>query len=200
MVELSAGGRLCQSRPLAHVPEAMTDLIRRIAEERDAGAFGELFAAWAPRVKSFLMRQGADPATAEDLAQETMLAVWRKAALFSADKGTLAGWIYCIARNLRIDRVRREPVWQDLPQGHLETADEGSGPDAATEEAERGRRLKAALAGLPADQREAITLAYIDGLSQSEIAARLALPPGTVKSRLRLAYRKLRTAVEDLKQ
>ena len=177
---------------------AMTDLLRRLAEDRDTAAFQQLFQAYGPKIKSYMVRQGADLGTAEELAQETLLMVWRKAALFSPDKGTPASWIFRIARNLRIDRLRREPVWYGLPD-HFDQADEDQvPPDEALSAAERRVRVRSALATLPDDQRVAVTLSYIDGLSQQQIAERLSVPLGTVKSRMRLAYAKIRAAVEDL--
>jgi RNA polymerase sigma-70 factor, ECF subfamily len=177
----------------------MADLLQQVALHRDVDAFKELFQSYAPRVKSYMMRQGADANTAEELAQETLLTVWRKAALYSGEKGSPTTWIFTIARNLRIDRLRREFPWQELPEGHDETASSDILPDEAVSEAERKARVQAALATLPEDQHEVVTLSYIDGLSHSEIADRLKLPLGTVKSRMRLAYQKIREAVEDLK-
>ena len=98
-------------------PRSIADLLRRVAERGDVEAFRSLFQAYAPRVKSYMMRQGADAGTAEELAQETLLAVWTKARLYSGEKGSAATWIYTIARNLRIDRLRRETPWQELPTG-----------------------------------------------------------------------------------
>jgi RNA polymerase sigma-70 factor, ECF subfamily len=177
----------------------MADLLQQVAVNRDIDAFRQLFQSYAPRVKSYMMRQGADANTAEELAQETLLTVWRKAALYSGEKGSATTWIFTIARNLRIDRLRREFPWQELPEGHEETASGDILPDEAVSEAERKARVQAALATLPEDQLEVVTLSYIDGLSHSEIAERLKLPLGTVKSRMRLAYQKIREAVEDLK-
>jgi RNA polymerase sigma-70 factor (ECF subfamily) len=157
-----------------------------------------LFQTYAPRVKSYMMRQGADPNTAEELAQETLLTVWRKAALYSGEKGSPTTWIFTIARNLRIDRLRKEVAWQELPDGHEEEASDDTPPDEAVSERERQERVQSALAALPADQQEVVALSYIDGLSHSEIAERLKLPLGTVKSRMRLAYQKIRESVEDL--
>ena len=89
----------------------MADFLQRIAERGDVEAFRKLFQSYAPRVKSYMMRQGADSNTAEELAQETMLTVWRKAGLYSGEKGSATTWIFTIARNLRIDRLRREMTW-----------------------------------------------------------------------------------------
>ena len=178
----------------------MPDLLLRIATERSDGAFRRLFEEFGPRIKNYMVRQGADAATAEELAQETLLSVWRKAGLYSAEKGTPATWMFTIARNLRIDRLRREVVWQELSNELTEDMQsEDAAPDDMASERQRQLRVQGVLAGLPADQREVITLAFIDGLSHSDIAQRLSLPLGTVKSRLRLAYQKVRDALEDLK-
>jgi RNA polymerase sigma-70 factor (ECF subfamily) len=168
----------------------MADLLQRVAANGDVEAFRALFQSYAPRVKSYMMRQGADPRTAEELAQETLLTVWRKAALYSDDKGSATTWIFTIARNLRIDRLRKEVAWQPLPEPT---------PDEELSERERSEKVRSVLAELPADQSEVVTLAYVEGLSHSEIAQRLGLPLGTVKSRMRLAYQKIRDALEDLR-
>ena len=178
----------------------MLDLITRIAEERSDAAFRELFAAYAARIRGYMMRNGADPATAEELAQETLFTVWRKAGLYSPEKGTPSTWIFTIARNLRIDRLRRQVPWQELSQDHAESiAADDPVPEEAVAERQRQTRVQQVLAELPPDQREAVTMAFVDGLSHSEIAERLSLPLGTVKSRIRLAYEKLRHALEDLR-
>jgi len=175
------------------------DLLQKVAVHRDADAYRQLFETYAPRVKSYMIRQGADPTTAEELAQETLLMVWRKAALYSGDKGSATTWIFTIARNLRIDRLRREFAWQELPEGHAELPSSDPAPDDIASEAERRVLVQAALAALPPDQQVVVSLSFNDGLSHSEIATRLGLPLGTVKSRMRLAYQKVREAVEDLK-
>jgi RNA polymerase sigma-70 factor (ECF subfamily) len=178
---------------------SMADFLQRIAEGGDVEAFRKLFEAYAPRVKSYMMRQGADANTAEELAQETLLTVWRKARLYSGDKGSATTWIFTIARNLRIDKLRREQTWVGLPDGYDQEASPDATPDEALAQEERRVRVQSALAELPPDQHEAVVLSYIEGLSHSEIAERLKLPLGTVKSRMRLAYLKIRDAVEDLK-
>lgn len=178
---------------------SMADFLQRIAERGDVEAFRKLFQSYAPRVKSYMMRQGADANTAEELAQETMMTVWRKASLYSVEKGSATTWIYTIARNLRIDRLRREMTWVSLPEGHEQEPSSDALPDDVLSERERKSRVQAALSGLPPDQLEVVSLSYIEGLSHSEIAERLGLPLGTVKSRMRLAYQKIRELVEDLK-
>lgn len=191
--------------PLPRPPRAgprgmMSDLLSRIAKDRSEEAFRKLFEDYGPRISSYMMRRGADAALAEELAQETLITVWRKAALYSPEKGSPSTWIFTIARNLRIDRLRRETPWQELTDQHAASIpSEDTPPDVAVSERQRETRVRAVLKDLPADQLEVVTLAYIEGLSHSEIADRLKLPLGTVKSRIRLAYQKVRAGLEDLK-
>jgi RNA polymerase sigma-70 factor (ECF subfamily) len=178
----------------------MCNLLSRIARERSDDAFRRLFEEFGPRIINFMVRRGADSHTAEELAQETLLTVWRRAGLYSSDKGSPASWMFAIARNLQINRLRKEVSWQELSRTLAETvASEEPGPDVRVSDRERELRVRAVLDALPADQREVITLAFIDGLSHSEISRRLSLPLGTVKSRTRLAYQKVREALEDLR-
>ncbi len=177
----------------------MSDLLRRIANHQDANAFQELFEQLAPRVKALLMRQGADPATAEELAQETMLTVWRKAGYFIEGRGNAATWVFTIARNLRIDRIRRQKTWAEVDEDLSAHVSQDTAPDEQVAQNEMQRLVSAALKELPADQHDVIRLSYIEGLSQSEIAEQLSLPLGTVKSRMRLAYQRLRSVFEDLR-
>lgn len=178
----------------------MTDLLSKIATDRSDQAFRLLFEEYAPKVRSYMMRQGADPSLAEELAQETLLTVWRKASLYSAEKGNPTTWIFTIARNLRIDRLRRQSAWQELSDEHAASIpSEDEPPDVTVSLRQRQVRVQAVLRELPPDQLEVVTLAFIEGLSHSEISERLKLPLGTVKSRIRLAYQKVRAALEDLK-
>jgi RNA polymerase sigma-70 factor (ECF subfamily) len=181
------------------VPMTMADVLQRIAESGDVDAFGQLFESYAPRVKSYMMRQGADANTAEELAQETLLTVWRKAGLYSGDKGNATTWIFTIARNLRIDRLRKEMMWVALPDHFDQQASTDLMPDDVLIGEQSRLRVQRALADLPADQYQVIVLSYVEGLSHGEIAERLRLPLGTVKSRMRLGYLKVRDALEDLK-
>lgn len=164
--------------------------------EKDSPAFRALFVTFFPKVRAMLMRQGADRDTAEEIAQDTLFAVWRKSDQFSIDKGTVAGWIYSIARNLRIDRIRGQQVWQRF-YADLETIERLHG-DALNVQPWVGQTsdIESALNRLPAEQLEVIQLSFVNGLSQAAIAEKLALPIGTVKSRMRLAFKKLRSAAE----
>lgn len=172
-------------------------LIVAIARNGDRRAFAALFGYFAPRVKSYMLRLGAAPEAAEELAQETLLSVWRKAALFDPSRAGASTWIFAIARNLRIDAIRRErrPKIEDDP---TDTPEAEPGADTLVESVERDARLRDAIATLPADQAEVVRLSYFQDKPHSEIARDLDLPLGTVKSRLRLALQRLRGQVGDL--
>jgi RNA polymerase sigma-70 factor, ECF subfamily len=175
----------------------MDDVLERIARDRDPQAFRELFSLYGPRVKAMMMRQGADAAAAEDIAQETLFAVWRKAHLFAAQKGSVATWIYTIARNLRIDRLRRQIPFQDLPSEIIEVPSDDDLPDESLNRDQQRERIRKVMETLPPEQYEVVRLSYIEGLSHNEIAGALGAPLGTVKSRMRLAYEKIREAVGE---
>ena len=174
----------------------MGDQINKITDEQDAGVFRSLFLTFCPKVRAMLIRQGTDRETAEEIAQDTMLAVWRKSSQFSHDRGSISAWIYAIARNLRIDRVRQQAVWQRCHEefGMVERL-QPSVVQLHSWEQEKGE-IEGALSGLPPDQMQVIQLSFVDGLSQSEIAEKLDLPLGTVKSRMRLAFERLRSSAE----
>ncbi len=174
----------------------MGDRLKKIAEERDPSAFRSLFLTYGPKVRALMMRQGADSHTAEDIAQETMLTVWSKSHMFARQKGSVSTWIYSIARNLRIDRVRRQIVWENF-SGDLEMLQrvQSSADELLAREEDRVQ-MERALSCLPPEQSAIIRLSFVDGLTQSEIAAKLKLPLGTVKSRMRLAFDKLRCSAE----
>jgi len=177
--------------------QGFAEMIGAIAARGDRGAFAALFGHFAPRVKSYMLRLGADPRLADELAQETLLTVWRKAAAFDPAKAAPSTWIFTIARNLRIDAARRarrvEPA--DDPS---DAADAEPAPDEALVAAQSETRVRQALASLPLEQAEVVRLSFFSDKPHSEIAAELRLPLGTVKSRLRLAMRRLRDLLGDL--
>ncbi len=160
---------------------------------RDAGdeaAFARIFAHFAPRVKAFLMRSGTQASVAEEVAQDVMATLWHKAHLFDPSRASVATWIFTIARNRRIDTVRRarRPEPEDLPWGPKPEPEQADALALQQESAALGE----ALAILPEKQRVLIEKAYFDDLSHSEIAEATGLPLGTIKSRIRLALDRLR--------
>ncbi len=165
-------------------------LLQKIAEKRDTEAFAELFGHFAPRVKAFLMKSGADHALAEECTQDVMVTVWSKAAQFDPARASAATWIFTIARNRRIDLLRRDrrPEPEDLFWGPEEEPDQ---LDVLALQQESDQ-LGAAIAELPDKQRIMIERAYFGELSHSEIAEETGLPLGTIKSRIRLALDRLR--------
>ncbi|WP_439153857.1 sigma-70 family RNA polymerase sigma factor [Yoonia sp.] len=164
--------------------------VTAVRDRKDKAAFAELFAYFAPRVKSFLMKSGATPDLAEECTQEVMVTLWNKAHLFDPAKASVSTWIFTIARNRKIDLLRKQkrPEPEDLPWGPEAEPDQADalGLQQDTE------KLGQALATLPAEQRTLIERAYYGELSHSEIAAETGLPLGTIKSRIRLALDRLR--------
>ncbi len=173
-------------------------LLHRVAQSRDRSAFAELFDHFAPRVKSFMMRKGYNSELAEDLVQEAMIAVWTKAALFSTDRGSVSTWIFTIARNLGIDRLRREKsqLYTDLED--FDTPDDASDAEENLGRSQEDNHVAKALAQIPAEQRELLILSFVEDVPQSEIAQRLNIPLGTVKSRMRLGYQRMRKLLETV--
>lgn len=165
-------------------------LLLRVRDHQDRDAFALLFRHFAPRIKGFLMKSGATASLAEECAQDVMATLWQKAALFDPSRASVATWIFTIARNRRIDALRkaRRPEPEDLPWGPEAEPDQAD----ALEMQQETERLGHALAQLPAKQRALIERAYFGDLSHSEIAAETGLPLGTIKSRIRLALDRLR--------
>jgi RNA polymerase sigma-70 factor (ECF subfamily) len=164
--------------------------VERIRKSQDQAAFADLFRHFAPRVKGYLMKSGASASLAEECSQDVMATLWHKAHLYDPARASVATWIFTIARNRRIDILRKQnrPEPEDLPWG----------PEAEPEPADvlalqqESRKLALALAELPAKQRELLEKAYFGDLSHGEIAAETGLPLGTIKSRIRLALERLR--------
>jgi RNA polymerase sigma factor (sigma-70 family) len=165
-------------------------LLVKVRDDRDRAAFAALFRHFAPRVKAFLMKSGAGAALAEECAQDVMATLWQKSHLFDPSRASVATWVYTIARNRRIDALRKsrraEP--EELDWGPEPEPDQAEVMEAQQETERLGRALSA----LPGPQRTLIERAFYGELSHSEIAAETGLPLGTIKSRIRLALDKLR--------
>jgi len=186
--------------PPRSVPDAASDaaLLAAIAG-RDKGAFAVLFERYAGRIKGFMMRSGASAQDADEIVQDVMVSIWRRAASFDPARAGAATWIFAIARNRRIDLIRRASRPAPDPEDPLFQPDpEPDGLDTLAQ-AEQEARVRAGLATLAPEQRAVLVAAFYEGLSQSEIALAHNLPLGTVKSRFRLAFRHLRGVLgEDL--
>ena len=173
-------------------------LIECVAQRQDRAAFAALFGHFAPRVKAWMLRGGMSPTAAEELAQETMLTVWRKEHLFDAERAGASTWIFTTARNLRIDAVRRERHPSDLMPDPSEEPDAPPQADRVIAAAQQEVRIRSALGLLPPEQAEVIRKAFFEDKVHAEIEKELGIPLGTVKSRLRLAMTRLRAALGDL--
>ena len=175
-------------------PAELADWLAAVAQQGDRQAFARLFQWFAPRLKRYMQRQGADPELAEDLAQETLVQVWRKAGQYDPTRAPSA-WVFAIARNLRIDRLRRQRLYEVELTDEADAEDEQSDGHGRTLDRLDAARLPDLIDALPADQVEVIRLAYFEGMSHAEVGKALDVPLGTVKSRLRLALAKLRSAM-----
>ncbi|NNU79141.1 sigma-70 family RNA polymerase sigma factor [Halovulum dunhuangense] len=175
-----------------------TQLLAAVARG-DKSAFAELFGRYAVRVKAFIMRAGTSQEDADEIAQEVLVTVWRKAHQFDPAKAAASTWIFAIARNRRIDLIRRRTRPEPDPEDPLFQPDpEPTGAEVLTAQ-QVATRVRAGMERLTSDQREVLKAAFYDGLSHGEIAALFDLPLGTVKSRIRLAFRHLRAELgEDM--
>ena len=178
----------------ARAPE---QLLIAIGRDRDRSAFVDLFQSFAPRVKSYVMGLGLGPSAADDLVQDIMLTVWRRAEQYDPVKAAASTWIFTIARNRRIDMFRRENRPEFDPNDPMLVPEPERPADSELAIRQESENLRRAVATLPKEQAEMLRLAFFEDLSHGHIAAKLSLPLGTVKSRLRLALGKLRSQLKD---
>ncbi len=180
-------------------PARLARLVVAVGENQDRTAFAELFGHFAPRIKAYLLKQGAEAGQAEELAQEAMIMVWRRAESFDPAKSAASTWIFTIARNKRIDALRRErrpdydPADPTLPPALVPAA--AATAERAAELTQQAARLAEAIRALPEEQAELVRMAYFEDKAHGQIASETELPLGTVKSRLRLALGRLRKAL-----
>ena len=177
--------------------EKLADYVEAIAKSGDRAAFARLFAVFAPRVKAYLIRLGTESGAAEELAQEVMLTVWRKAGTFDRNQAAVSTWLFTIARNRRIDLIRRTRRPELDPDDPALLPEPEVPADTKMTVAERDVRLREALKALPAEQISLLEHAFYGDKSHSEIAEVTGLPLGTVKSRLRLAFARLRNLLDE---
>ena len=177
----------------------MGDNLLAIGQHQDEAAFADVYSYYGGRVKSFLMGKGMAEQIAEELTQEIMLTIWRRAESYDPKKAAASTWIFTIARNRRIDYLRgnsRIEVELDDEMLDIETTDEDTQAKYVSD-AQAAEQLKQALATLPQEQRQVMHLSYFRGQSHGAIAAWLDLPIGTVKSRIRLAMQAVRAQLQD---
>ena len=177
--------------------ERMTGLLTAVAVQRDRAAFKVLFEFYAPRLKAFVQRQGTSPDMAEEVVQETMVKVWRKAAQFDASRASASTWIFTIARNLRVDLLRKanRPA-PDMNDPALVPEPEPRAHELISRDQESAR-LKVAVAELPQEQQEVLRLAFFEEKAHGAVAEELGIPLGTVKSRIRLAFKRIRAELGE---
>jgi RNA polymerase sigma factor (sigma-70 family) len=171
---------------------SLNDLMVAIARDRDKAAFGLLFGRIAPQLKAYLLRSGIAASQADELVQEVMLMVWRRADSFDPAQSAVTTWIFTIARNKRIDAIRRDCHPEFDPTDPALVPDPAPAADRSIETAEESARLRDAIQKLPTEQAELLRLAYFEDQPHTMIAQKSGLPLGTVKSRLRLAMGRLR--------
>ncbi|MEQ8655862.1 MAG: sigma-70 family RNA polymerase sigma factor [Hyphomicrobiales bacterium] len=171
--------------------------LEAVATDQDRNAFAELFNHFGPRVKAYLMRLGSDDTMAEEVAQDVMVTVWRKAALFDRTKSSAATWLFRVARNRRIDMLRRKRTVNVDTETMVIEDENLPNPNETLDEEKRQKRIRKALAQLPEQQLQLVELAFFTELSHSQIAEETGLPLGTVKSRIRLAFGRLRRVLEE---
>jgi RNA polymerase sigma-70 factor (ECF subfamily) len=169
-----------------------------VRDNRDRGAFAALFDHFAPRLKGFLIKGGARPQQAEEIVQDVMLTIWRKADMFDPHRAQVSAWIYQIARNRRIDIARKEN--RPMPEALKEEPELEPDASQILGLEQEATQLKQALATLKPEQREVIEKAYLGELTHQEISTQTGLPLGTIKSRIRLGLQRLRHELKDLTQ
>lgn len=176
----------------------LSGLLSSVGSEKSRSAYRTLFDHFGPRLKSFYIRSGSDEVLAEELVQETFLQIWRKAHLYDAAKAAASTWIFTVARNIRIDKTRNQNRLVLKDETFFETAmvDDGD-QDRVTYQTELMGVVREAIAELPPNQAEVISLSFFEDATHADIAQRLQLPLGTVKSRLRLAFGRLRSKLSE---
>jgi RNA polymerase sigma-70 factor (ECF subfamily) len=184
------------------------ELVRRM-RSKDERALGTFYDRWFPVVHGVVSRMLESPDDVEDVVEEAFWQAWRQAERFEVERGSVQTWLLTIARSRALDRLRARRRMREDPlvdttasvaDTSVPTPTAPSDPLADAEHAERSRIVRAALAGLPAEQREALELGYFGGLSQSEIAEQTGQPLGTIKTRMRLALQKLRERLSPLRE
>jgi len=198
------GSRLARSNTTLELSQLDDHVLIRLVAEAQADALGELYDRYSRLVYSLALHILRDPESAEEVTQDVFFRVWEKAETYRVEQARVSTWLTSIARNRSIDLLRRREIrpeghsqaWEELPPGAIPIAD-GHAPEHLAEQNLQAQRVQAAMAGLPPEQRQALALAFFNGLSHSEIAEALGEPLGTVKTRIRMAMQKLRASLGE---
>ena len=193
----TCAGTIMVTVPVNTSPDHLSKQLLAVGKARDRAAFVTLFEYFAPRLKSFLLRQGTSLELVEEVVQETMVNVWRRADTFDPQKASSATWIFTIARNMRVDLLRKERRPAPDMDDPAFTAEPEPLAHELIERRQDTTRLREGIAALPADQRNVLSMAFLEGKAHGQIAQDLSLPIGTVKSRIRLAIARLRSSLGE---
>ena len=193
--DIMVAKEILQDDPRPKASES-AESISKIANDRDEAAFDVLFRYFAPRIKSYCLRLGADPSGAEEITQEAMVSIWRNAAQFDPSKASPSTWIFTIARNLTIDRFRNTRRPQFDPNDPALVPDDQPPPDHLVEQTEKQENVRKIMDTLSPNEKNVLMLSFYEDLSHGEISKQLSIPLGTVKSRIRLAFAKIRSTLD----
>ena len=175
----------------------LSRLLLRVGRDQDDSAFETLFRHYGPRIRAFMRKRCGDATQAEELMQETFANVWRRAGSFDPARGTVSAWIYTVARNTSVDVFRRRNRPEFDPQDPALLPEAAEQADTVMEMRQSAERLRLAMRDLPGEQSEVLKLSFFEELSHSVIAERLGIPLGTVKSRIRMAFSRLRDSLGE---
>ena len=193
--DIMVAKEILQDDPRPKASES-AESISKIANDRDEAAFDVLFRYFAPRIKSYCLRLGADPSGAEEITQEAMVSIWRNAAQFDPSKASPSTWIFTIARNLTIDRFRKTRRPQFDPNDPALVPDDQPPPYHLVEQTEKQENVRKIMDTLSPNEKNVLMLSFYEDLSHGEISKQLSIPLGTVKSRIRLAFAKIRSTLD----
>ena len=178
--------------------EIKKKFIKKFQINKDRKDFEIIFRYYAPRIKSLLIKGGADSAQAEDIMHDTMINVWEKLHMYNSEKGSFSSWIFTIARNNKIDLLRKKSSKPYTDIYEIEIASEKDNGQDIAEQKSLSQQVKNAINLLPSKQKKVIELSFMNDMTQDEIASKLDIPIGTVKSRMRLAYQKMKDNLKEI--
>ncbi len=174
----------------------LSNYLKDIGESQDKSAFSSIFKYFAPRLKSFFVKLGCSDSQAEEIIQEVMIAVWTKSKTYDGTKSSVSTWIYTIAKNKRIDKIRKEKKHNIVESDESLEIPTASKQEEQLLSTELNEKIQHSLQFLPKEQAELLKLSYFYEKTHTDIAKDLCLPLGTVKSRIRLALSKMKNLVE----